>query len=322
MPSFPSVSVVIPCFNAGRYVGEAIESVLAQSYEPLEIIVIDDGSTDDSLKIIRSFGHKIDFIATSNRGASAARNTGIEQASGKYLKFLDADDRLIEGAIREQVEFSEQCYDRDAVFGDASYIDESGNVVADRSHRSRRMGENRLEYIMKMNPQTALPLHRRRQLIEIGGFDEELSRAQEYDLHLRLVLTGLEFRYEPTLVAEVRRHPGKFRISNRDHFSENPRMRLSRLQSRETQIASAGLLNDNVKQMLARAAWEGGRRALRRHLSEVAAEYFRYARSTHPDPVPRPGSAYWCCVKLLGPRATERLAAGSRPLRRLFSGNV
>jgi len=86
------VSVIIPCYNAGSYIAEAIGSVLAQAAAPLQVIVVDDGSTDDSSVVLRSFGNKIEYYRQENAGISAARNAGLAHAHGAFLAFLDADD--------------------------------------------------------------------------------------------------------------------------------------------------------------------------------------------------------------------------------------
>ena len=87
-----TVSVVIPTYNYGRYLATAIESALAQTFVPLEVIVVDDGSTDDTPQILETFGNRIQTIRQLNQGAGAARNTGIAAARGEYVAFLDSDD--------------------------------------------------------------------------------------------------------------------------------------------------------------------------------------------------------------------------------------
>src|SRR3954463_8415699 len=100
----PLVSIIIPCFNAERYVGDAIRSALAQTYDSIEVIVIDDGSTDGSLKVIKSFGDAVRIESQPNAGACAARNHGIDLARGEYVQFLDADDLLHPEKIARQME--------------------------------------------------------------------------------------------------------------------------------------------------------------------------------------------------------------------------
>lgn len=103
-PSRRLVSVIIPCYNAASWIGEAIQSCLDQTYRPMEVIVIDDGSTDGSIDVIESFGEKVRWDRVSNRGGSAARNRGIALAAGQWIQFLDADDFMSPGKIEEQVQ--------------------------------------------------------------------------------------------------------------------------------------------------------------------------------------------------------------------------
>ena len=100
------VSVVIPCYNSARYLAETIESVRLQTYPRIEIIVVDDGSTDETAKIARSRG--VRYIHQANRGISAARNTGILHSQGQYVLFLDHDDRLLPRAVKTGVELLEE----------------------------------------------------------------------------------------------------------------------------------------------------------------------------------------------------------------------
>src|SRR5437763_447547 len=87
-----TVSVIIPAYNFARYVPEAIDSVLAQTYAPFEVIVVDDGSTDDTPKVLAAYGNRIRAIRQVNQGVAAARNTGLAAAGGEYVAFIDSDD--------------------------------------------------------------------------------------------------------------------------------------------------------------------------------------------------------------------------------------
>ena len=86
------ISCVIPVFNGERYLGEALESVLAQSYQPLEVIVVDDGSTDETAEVARRYGERVRYVWQPNAGETAARNLGLTAAHGEFIAFLDADD--------------------------------------------------------------------------------------------------------------------------------------------------------------------------------------------------------------------------------------
>jgi len=97
------VSVIIPAYNGAAFLPEAIDSVLAQDYEPLEILVVDDGSTDDTHDVLRPYAPRIRYFYQENRGPSAARNLGIERARGDLIAFLDADDRWLPGKLAAQV---------------------------------------------------------------------------------------------------------------------------------------------------------------------------------------------------------------------------
>lgn len=106
--SFPLISVVITCFNRQAYIREAIDSALRQSYENYEIVIIDDGSTDDSAKISKSYGDRVQYFHQDNQGASASKNIGVELARGEFISFLDSDDLWVPNKLQLQMmHFSE-----------------------------------------------------------------------------------------------------------------------------------------------------------------------------------------------------------------------
>ena len=104
MTGQPLVSVMIGVYNAERYLGEAIQSVLDQTYEPTELIVVDDGSTDASAEVARSFGHAVRYTRQERGGNGAARNHAVELARGEHFAFLDADDRFLPLKLEQQME--------------------------------------------------------------------------------------------------------------------------------------------------------------------------------------------------------------------------
>src|SRR5690242_17253835 len=95
----PLISVVMPCYNTERHIGEAIDSILSQEIESVQVVVIDDGSTDRSADIARGFGKRVECKSQANAGIAAARNCGVALARGKYLAFLDADDIWMPGSL-------------------------------------------------------------------------------------------------------------------------------------------------------------------------------------------------------------------------------
>jgi glycosyltransferase involved in cell wall biosynthesis len=115
--SNPLVSVIIPVYNAELYLEDSINSVLTQTYQPLEIIIINDGSTDGSEKVARKFAQQTSYFYQSNQGAAAARNHGIKKSNGDFLTFLDADDLWEPDKIRKQMDILEKDAGMDMVFG-------------------------------------------------------------------------------------------------------------------------------------------------------------------------------------------------------------
>ena len=127
------VSVIIPCFNVEQYVARAIESALKQSHADLELICVDDGSTDGTLQILKhhrdQYPERMGVIEQPNRGACAARNAGMDLAQGTYLQFLDADDVILPDKISHQVEIAQRSVYPDVIVGSSRTISPDGKVV-------------------------------------------------------------------------------------------------------------------------------------------------------------------------------------------------
>jgi len=312
----PLVSIVIPCYNAEAYVEAAVESVLAQTYEPIEIIVVDDGSEDGSLDVIQAYRDRVTFYQQENKGAPAARNRGMRLASGPLLKFLDADDLLYPEAIERQVSQLRQTgSDRTIVFGEGRFISGKGKEVEEAtSYRAKEENEDPVAYILRVNPQTSLPLHRRSLLEEVDGFDERLPKGQEYDLHIRLSLADADFRYHPTPITMIRRHPGADRISNQTHLPEEPKRGRRRIRM----MKEAGKLTEPVRQIMSHGAWQAGRTLLRQGRPDAAEKRFDLARRLHSDFVAGASPVYKWCVFLFGPYIAEKVGTWRRALSRLF----
>lgn len=129
----PLVSVIMPSYNGGKYIKEAIESVLAQTYENFELLIIEDCSTDNSVKYIKEYqDSRIRLIINeTNRGVAYSTNRGIELAKGKYIALLDDDDIATQDRLKLQVEYLEQHKEIDILGGRTNVIDENGNVICD-----------------------------------------------------------------------------------------------------------------------------------------------------------------------------------------------
>ena len=204
MLNSPLVSIIIPCFNDSSTLLEALLSTLSQTYENKEVIVIDDGSTDNSLEMIKSFGNNIRWETGPNRGGSAARNRGIEIARGEIIQFLDADDLLSPNKLSIQVPLL-QSKNADIVFCDWKTISLENEYTSELRFDAKK--QDLFLFLLRYNIQTSAPLHWRRNLLAVGGFRVGLPCCQEYDLHLRLALSGYSMKRVPKVLAEVRRQP-------------------------------------------------------------------------------------------------------------------
>lgn len=182
----PLVSIIIPNYNHGAYLGDAIQSVLAQSYSNIEIIVVDDGSTDDSRAIAESFGNRIHYIWQQNSGLCAARNTGLAAAKGVYIGLLDADDMLEPDYCQRLVSALLAFPNAEGIICGYRFVDEDNNSLPQIESRSL-IGQELYELLLKGNflvPESIL-LHRRCYK-NVGSFDTDLTACEDWDMWLRV----------------------------------------------------------------------------------------------------------------------------------------
>ena len=180
------VSVIIPNYNHAQYLGEAIQSVLNQDYQNFEIIVVDDGSTDNSQEVITSFGNRVQYIWQENRGLSAARNTGIRAAKGDFIGVLDADDKYEPNFMSTLVSILVENPDADGVYCGYQFVDHLDNPLPQRE--ARLIPANQL-YKALVDGNFLVPesvLVRRHCYENIGFFDETLSACEDLDMWLRI----------------------------------------------------------------------------------------------------------------------------------------
>lgn len=184
----PLVSVIIPNYNYANYVCEAINSVLDQTYENIEIIVVDDGSADNSAEILKGYGDRITAIFQPNAGVSAARNNGVKNSSGEYVAFLDADDVWLPKKIEKQVDLFESEKDLGLVHVGVEEIDANGNMLQTRLDGmsgavSREFLLFERSVVLGGGSGSALP---RRIFDEVGGVDLDLQTSADWDLFYRV----------------------------------------------------------------------------------------------------------------------------------------
>lgn len=183
----PLISVVIPSYNSAHFITDAIESVLAQTYRPLEIIVIDDGSTDSTTEVLVSYRDRISYFRQQNCGPAAARNTALREARGELVAFLDADDRWLPNKLALQWEFLRDHPDTGLVHTDVTYLyEETGEMLRKAVGRPRFAGNCYGELFFENRVVLSTVLVRRECLDKAGLFYDDLARAQDWDLWIRI----------------------------------------------------------------------------------------------------------------------------------------
>lgn len=203
----PKVSIIIPVYNDKKRVGRAIESALTQTLKQVEVIVVDDGSTDGTENAVKSFGGRVVSLRQENKGPAAARNAGIEVCDGKYVCFLDSDDLLMPTKAELQVSIMEKNPEIGLCYGATLFMDEEGRKIGKKPARLPKEGW--LELLPVGCPFTPnSPMIRREWLEKVGGFDERLTAGEDWDLWCRLWLAGCAFHPIDEIVATYRIRPG------------------------------------------------------------------------------------------------------------------
>lgn len=209
------VTVIIPTYNRAHLIGETIESVLAQMYDCFELVVVDDGSTDGTADVVRSFGDWVRYLWQPNSGHPAsARNLGITASASEFVAFVDSDDTWLPPKLAHQLALMDEHPESDLVFSDAAFVDSDGEPfpgVSTFLAEARWNGEPSLAELIKRNfVPSPTPLVRRSALERVGTFDPSLHH-EDYDLWLRITARG-QMSCVPKVLARVRR--GAERKSN------------------------------------------------------------------------------------------------------------
>jgi glycosyltransferase involved in cell wall biosynthesis len=180
----PRVSVIIPSYNCARYLGRAIDSANAQTYKDYEILVVDDGSTDDTKDVAMQYGRKLTYLYQQNRGVSAARNHAISKASGELLAYLDADDMWYPEKLERQVAFLDAHQECGMVHGEMSVINEQDEILHLRFYEETKrdvpQGYCVPKLLMRCHIQTLTVVERRSSFDRVGVFDDRLPIVQDY----------------------------------------------------------------------------------------------------------------------------------------------
>ncbi len=191
-PSMPHVSVVIPTYNSEAYVAEAIQSALDQSYRDIEVIVVDDGSTDGTEKIVRAFPHPVIYHRQENRGAGAARTLGVERASGEWIAFLDSDDVWYPYKIAVQLEEARRQPSIPFFYSDMDAVDAAGRLLKKdflqaRAAQRKKDKKPALDAVVFHNlpfPYPSTVLLKRSLFLQAGGFSKAFPAHYHEDFEL------------------------------------------------------------------------------------------------------------------------------------------
>jgi len=232
----PLVSVVIPCYNQAHFLPEAIESVLAQTHPRTEIVIVDDGSPDDTCQVASRYPG-VRYVRQENQGLAEARNTGFKHSKGGYVVFVDADDCLMPNAIEAHL----SCFARNPgagfVVGDIDHMAPDGSYAG--SPRWPLLESNQYEELLRVNhvANTIAVMFRRSTVEHAGGFRQDCSPAEDYELLLHAARLGPSAHHR-AVVAQYRRHPSSIsrkgavmlgamaRVMSlqRDEVKENPKL--------------------------------------------------------------------------------------------------
>ena len=218
----PLVSIIIPTYNRAAIVTNAIKSVLEQTYQNFEILVVDDGSIDATQSTLAKIKDKrVKLISASHGGAAAARNIGLKTAQGEYIGFCDSDDLWIASKLELQINYFKQNPDVDLVFGDVVSLRgkkiETASYFGERKPHAGHVFNQLLQYNFIPNVSV---LVRKSCLDQIGYFNEELKTSEDYELWLRFCL-HYKVSYISEMVVQVLRHDGNITMDDQTTYSNH-----------------------------------------------------------------------------------------------------
>ena len=289
------VSVIIPTYNCAQYIGVAVESVLAQTFADYELIVVDDGSTDETGDVLKQYEGRLTLIRQENQERSAARNTGIRASAGQYIAFLDSDDIWQPDKLERQVAILDQHPEVVLTYCQASYVDTEGRPI--RFVGESASGESGTEVVVSdlsrdlllgnvISGGCSTPIVRREALDEVGFFDETLCYPEDWDLWVRLSKKG-PFAYVPRPLARYRVY-GWHKVLT---IEASERLVAQHLEVIERGLAGSHSVTDEQARLRAQA---------------VATVYMRAALANLQLGRPLPGRAFLEKALAADPGLTER----------------
>ena len=282
----PTVSVIMPTYNAGVRIGVAIGSVLTQTHPDIELIVIDDGSTDDTVTIARGFGDRVTILQQENAGPNAARNTGLRHASGDVIALCDSDDVLLPNYLTAALAVMAAAPPRTWVTCASEMMTDDGLRPYGFSPFGEVPRDQQREAILQGNIVSIFSVFPREMATEIGPFNEQLKRAEDWEYWARAILSGWRVAFQPT-IASYYRQQGQSQSSDAGAMLEAEDAMIAVVADRfagtftereEHLLAVRARLGSATRQRLrARDAWRAGNFADgARQLRQAATEFPLY----------------------------------------------
>lgn len=298
MTGFPTVSVIIPTYNRTRFISEAVESVLAQTYSDYEILVVDDGSIDNTKDVLLPYQDKVIYIYQKNQGVSAARNTGIRNSKGKYIAFLDSDDMWLPEKLEKQVEILDKYPDISMVYSNISYCDEKGRYIRTASKANMFQSGHIPEKVLlwKVNcGYLQTWLIRKSCFDEIGLLDTTFKMSEDREMSVRIAMNYNIYGLKEPLTM-VRQHRPSERLG-RSPAKEREYYYFKFLDHFFDKYKDFQIVEMTRKKLIAGYYWYAGKNYLRD--GDMAEANDRFKKSIGHNPV-RPSAYFYWFVTLIG----------------------
>lgn len=216
------ISVIIPAYNASKFISKAIDSVLNQTYRPIEIIVVDDGSKDNTKEIVKKYSNNVKYYFKENGGVSSARNYGMKKAQGCFFAFLDADDQWLPEKLEEQKKIFDKNSEIGLVGCGEIFKNESGLVVRTKIKKNNLVEELLKKSLYRNEITAGSTLMINKNIIDsIGYFDENLKSAEDWDFGFRIIQRFKPYFVEKALVIKNDRTSSVSSSENADEVLEN-----------------------------------------------------------------------------------------------------
>ena len=207
----PTVSVIIPSYNYANFLPEAVESIFNQTFQDFEVIVVDDGSTDNTQEVVQTFAdrERFHYIYLDNQGLAATRNTGLRAAKGEFIAFLDADDIILPNKLDVQVNWLRNNPDYGLVGSGYYYMDEHGVPIEVQRPWLRSPYLNIKDLLFDCPFIVHAILVKKEWVDKVGGFDSQLRRVEDWDLWIRMAYAGCKMGWVEEIVCAYRMFPGQ-----------------------------------------------------------------------------------------------------------------